>query len=227
MLKRIPAGRAKQLIDSAGAAPASDPRVTYPSWYLHRWHFLPEGYLSGRCAAGYDHIIRRVYNQGFERRAIRAAADLLQGVRPGAVLEVGCGPGRMLEELARREFASELVGVDLSPYLLERARRRLRPHHVRLVHADGLALPSEDEAFDAVVAAHYVGHLPTAVRADAAVEFARVIRPGGHAVVIEHHWHPWPETSLLLRDRTVRLNAGLIDITTFVRTDVTAESARA
>jgi ubiquinone/menaquinone biosynthesis C-methylase UbiE len=222
MLKRIPSGRAKELIASASAAPTSDPRVTYPSWYLHRWHFLPEGYLSRRCAAGYDHVIRRVYNQGLERGSIRAAADALDKVRPRAVLEVGCGPGRLLQELSTRAFADELVGVDLSPYLLERARKRLKDRHVRLVHADGLALPSEDESFDAVVASHYVGHLPQTVRAHAAAELARVIRPGGHLVLVDHRWHPWPETPGLRRDRVEKRNGGLIEITTFVRTETEA-----
>ena len=222
MLKRIPAGRAKELIASAGSTATSDPRVTYPSWYLHRWHFLPEGYLSRRCAAGYDHVIRRVYNQGFERATIRAAAEALAKLRPRAVLEVGCGPGRLLKALASSGVAEELVGVDLSPFLLERARRKLSMSRVRLVHADGLALPSEDEACDAVVASHYVGHLPAAVRAAAATEIARVIRPGGHAVVVDHRWHPWPETPSLRREHVVRSNTGLIEIATFVRTDAPA-----
>jgi|GEM_PF-3034767 len=222
MIKRISPGRAQRLIAAAGSSPASDPRVRYPSWYLHRWHFLPEGYLSRRCAAGYDHLIRHVYNQGVERRLIEAVTGRLEALRPAALLEVGCGPGRLLETVAARGFAREVVGVDLSPYLLERARKRLAGTRVRLVHADGLALPSEPESFDAVVASHYVGHLPREVREDAARELVRVVRPGGHVVVIDHHWHSWPEVAGVRKDRALRLNAGLIDLTVFERVEVPA-----
>jgi SAM-dependent methyltransferase len=219
MIKRISPGRAERIIEAASSSPASDPRVRYPSWYLHRWHFLPEGYLSRRCAAGYEHIIRNVYNQGLEGGLLRSVTDRLEGLRPGALLEVGCGPGRLLESVAKRGFARELVGVDLSPYLLERARKRLRGRHVRLVHADGLALPSEDESFDAVVAAHYVGHMPAEVRAAAAVELVRVVRPGGHVVVVDHRWHDWPEVAGLRRDRAWRFNGGLVELTVFERVE--------
>jgi SAM-dependent methyltransferase len=57
---------------------------------------------------------------------IRALADLLPA-RPARVLELGVGTGRMLEALAdlRRDTADDLVGIDSSPAMLDRARARL------------------------------------------------------------------------------------------------------
>lgn len=219
MLKRMPSHRARQLVAAATRYHTSDPQVSYPSWYLHKWHFLPEGYLSRRSAAGYDHLVRRVYNQGLEARTISAAVAEVERCSPSSLLEVGCGPGHLLEAVCERQAAQDIVGVDLSPYLLERARRRLSGSPVRLVHADGLALPADEGAFDVVVSSHYVGHLPAHLRAEAVGEIARVVRPGGHAVVVEHRWHPWPTTSTLRRIRTSHQSLGFIGLAVYERTE--------
>ena len=219
MLKRLPPDRARELVAAAERFHTSSPGVAYPSWYLHRWHFLPEGYLSRRSAAGYEHIIRNVYNTGLEGRTLHATVAALAETSPSSVLEVGSGPGRLLSAVASAGFAHDIVGVELSPYLLERARRRLKGTRARLVHADGLALPVQEGEFDSAVAAHYVGHLPPELRAKAVEQLARAIRPSGRLVVVDHRWHPWPSTPALRRVRRQRLGAGLVDLSVFERTE--------
>ena len=91
-----------------------------------------------------------------------------------------------------------------------------------MVHGDGLAIPSEDFAFDAAVSSHYVGHLPHEVRQLAVTELARVLRPGGHLLVLDHRWHTWPETDALRRVRVATRNFGLMTLTLFERTDAPA-----
>ena len=217
MLKRIPAPRARKLIADASTLPTSDPRVSYPSWYVRRWHFLPEGYLSRRSAALYEHIVRNLYNQGMEGRIVHNLVDRLRQISPGSVLEVGCGPGRLLAASARARIGHDRIGLDLSPFLLERARRKVGNRAARFVHGDGLAIPSEDSAFDAVVASHYVGHLPEAVRDQAVAELARVVRPGGHLLVVDHRWHPWPSAPGLKLTNASSHNLGLIRVNVFER----------
>ena len=222
MLKRMPTDRAAKLIERANGIPISNPKVSYPRWYLHRWHFLPEGYLSRRSAAGYDHIVRRLYTQLNERAAIRAVVSHLHEAKPASVLEVGCGPGHLMKAVADSGLEADLVAVDLSPYLLERARKRVPQGRVRYVHADGTRLPAGEGEFDAAVASHYVGHMPAEVRAAAAEELARVVRPGGSIIVVEHNWHPWPEVPELKRANTRRLNFGLVRLTAFERASETS-----
>ncbi|MGE0598292.1 MAG: class I SAM-dependent methyltransferase [Dehalococcoidia bacterium] len=219
MLKRMPARQADELVAAASRFPTSDPRVEYPAWYLHRWHFLPEGYLSRRSAAGYDFIIRHVYNQGLEAPIIANVADEIDALAPNSVLEVGCGPGRLLAELADRGTPTDLVGVELSPYLLERAQKRTAGERIRLVHANGLQLPSDEGAFDAAISSHYIGHLPARLRKAAIAEMARVVRPGGHVLAVEHRWHPWPATGALKLVRRARQTFGFIALSVFERTD--------
>src|SRR4051812_34105569 len=67
------------------------------------------------------------------------------------VLDIGCGTGRVTEEIARRVPAGGVVGVDRSPAMLQTAAAWLQQHAPRtgLVQADGAALPFR-LAFDAV-----------------------------------------------------------------------------
>lgn len=116
------------------------------------------------------------FNPTWQRHvaAYRGAAALLDasGVAPDArVLDVGCGIGHSFRELAPRTT----VGVDLDAGALAGQDRET---HV----ADMRALPFPDDAFDALVAIQSIEHVPDAERALA--EFARVLRPGGTAVLV-------------------------------------------
>lgn len=77
------------------------------------------------------------------------------------VLELGCGPGGNLLELARRGPAS-LVGIDISASMLDLARQTLEGHPVELKKTDGHHLPLEDRSIDlaytVTVLQHNVDH---------------------------------------------------------------------
>lgn len=180
---------ARRCIAAAARSPRSNPRIAYPRWYLQRWHFLPEGYLSRRSAAGYEKVVRTVYNAAREASILGRLAEVMSKRPPENILELGCGPGRALQALAAAFHNARLTGVDLSPFMLERAERRQSTKRVNLVHADGSALPWASPSFDAVVAVHYFGHLPVAARAPAVTEARRAIAPGGRLYVIDHKWH--------------------------------------
>lgn len=168
------------------------PGVEIPPWYGVRWHFLPDGYLSRRSLGLYDALIPTLYNQGMGGRVARAIARVLQEAGARRVLHAGCGTGRILAGLASRVTAAQLTGIDLSPFALERADRRLAglQHRVILRQADAAALPFAEGAFDAVVLTHLLGHVPADVAADVLTEARRVLAPGGHMVSLDHSWHP-------------------------------------
>lgn len=220
MLKKLDESRARQLVARAAKSPLNNPFVEYPAWYLQRWHFLPEGYLSPRGAAGYDLFVRNLYNVFQERRVISALLGMLRHQRPHDVVELGCGPGRLLRAVASSGASGSATGVDLSPYLLERAKANLSAQStVKLVHSGGHDLPWSSPEFDAAVAVHYFGHMPTTVQEGALSEAARVLNPGGMLYVVDHSWHPpLDHPDLTCRLRRSRL-FGLIRLTVFERED--------
>jgi SAM-dependent methyltransferase len=109
------------------------------------------------------------------------AAVELVGPGPGTVLDVGAGSGRLLEALADRGWT--VYGIDPVPQMVELARARLPAASKRLVVGRAEELPFEDGAFDV---ATVVGVLEYAAVDGALAELARVLRPGGRALIGLH-----------------------------------------
>jgi ubiquinone/menaquinone biosynthesis C-methylase UbiE len=122
--------------------------------------------------------------------------DLAAPARSDTIVDVGCGNGTYLAELARRGFAGRVLGVDLSLGMLTAARSQLtkaregadlpapaaEPMPVALANADATALPLRDGVADLALAPHMLYHVPEP--ADALRELRRVIRPGGRVVIV-------------------------------------------
>jgi ubiquinone/menaquinone biosynthesis C-methylase UbiE len=188
-LQRLSREQGHRLAAAAAEHPLAQPGVAYERWYLRRWHCLPEGYLSRRCARAYERLVVPLYSFGGEARVARFVAAACAGA--GDILDAGCGPGRLLAALRVRRPDARLYGADLSPYSVEVAATRLghAPGVPEVRHADARYLPWPDCTFDAVVAAHVLGHVPGEVAHGILREAARVLRPGGSLVTVEHAWH--------------------------------------
>jgi SAM-dependent methyltransferase len=113
------------------------------------------------------------YGRYIDRLEREVLAHWLRPYRPEAVVELGCGTGRLLE------FA--MTGVDASAPMLEAARRK-HPGR-RLVRADVTATGLAAGSFDAAICFHVVMHLDVATVASVLAEAARVVTPGGRLVV--------------------------------------------
>jgi ubiquinone/menaquinone biosynthesis C-methylase UbiE len=108
-------------------------------------------------------------------------AALLGDRRPYTVLDVACATGALARWLARRGF--RVVGVDLSPAMIQAAARRAPS--VPFVCSSALALPFPDAAFDAVVLSLALHEHPEAERQAMAREAVRVVRPAGRLVIAD------------------------------------------
>lgn len=95
--------------------------------------------------------------------------------REGAVLDLGCGTGLSGVDVA--PYAKQLVGVDLSPKMLDKARERKIYHRLEQLDLLPMMLAEAAGTYDAIVAADvfvYIGRLD-----DLASEAHRLLRPGG------------------------------------------------
>jgi malonyl-CoA O-methyltransferase len=107
---------------------------------------------------------------------LAAAFDRLESP-PARVLDVGTGTGKAARLVAERFPAAEVLGVDLSPEMVDQARRLLPPEsspRLRFEVADASALPVRSEAFDLVVLLNMIPFFD---------ELGRVTAPGGTVVV--------------------------------------------
>lgn len=95
------------------------------------------------------------------------------------VIDAGCGTGRLAAHL--RNAGLNVTGVDLSPTMV-RVARRLNPE-IEFTAGELTALPADGGSADGVVSWYSIIHLEPDAIDTVAREFARVLRPGGAALV--------------------------------------------
>lgn len=132
-----------------------------------------------RWAPVYDRTFGAVTHAG-RRRATGFANHV-----GGTVLEVGVGTGLALPFYAPH---MQVTGIDFSEEMLAKAREKVAEQGLAQVKAlrrmDARALDFPDAGFDTVCAMHIMSVVPEPERVMA--EMARVCRPGGHVLVVNH-----------------------------------------
>lgn len=121
----------------------------------------------------------------FDRAVLALYADLVRGAAPGGarrVVEVGCGPGRITAHLGG--LGLDMLGIDLSPAMIEQARRRHPDLDFRVGEMTALDLPPGGAA--GVVAWYSLIHIPPAEHPAVLAGFRRVLAPGGHLLLAFH-----------------------------------------
>ena len=130
-----------------------------------------------RIAPVYD-VMNRVMTAGLDRSWRRLAVEAV--IQPGdRVLDACCGTGD-LAVAAERE-GGIVTGLDFSPRMLERARRKSET--VTWIEGDLLALPFDEGSFDAATVGFGVRNVADLEAALA--ELHRVLRPGGRLAILE------------------------------------------
>jgi arsenite methyltransferase len=138
-----------------------------------------------------------------QRRAVLEAIKLQPGEK---VLDIGCGPGFVVEEIVRAVGpAGKVSAIDINEGAIVRARVRCAGHsNVEFQSASATALPYPDFSFDVVVATQvyeYVQNLNAAL-----LELYRVLRPGGRTVIMDTDWRTavWHSTDCDRMDRVLK-----------------------
>jgi SAM-dependent methyltransferase len=116
--------------------------------------------------------------------------SLIDALPPGPALDAACGTGRHARHLVER--GHDVVGIDLTPQMLDRARAAVP--QARFLEADVRRIPAGDGDFDLVVCGLGLAHV--ADLAAAVGELGRVLAPGGQLIVSALHpvqallgWH--------------------------------------
>jgi tRNA (cmo5U34)-methyltransferase len=137
---------------------------------MPQWHWRPETYL--------DDMLAEV--PAYAELQEQTAAATGAGARD--ILELGIGTGETARRVLGRHPDANLVAVDSSPEMLERAREELPEADIRLARLED---PLPSGAFDVVVSVLAVHHLDGAGKQDLFRRVADVLRPGGRFVLAD------------------------------------------
>lgn len=158
----------------------------FPPYYRRTFHWQSDGYFSEFSAD--------VYEVGVEL-LFRGTADVMrrQVIPPitrhlpdgeGRLLDIGCGTGRTLHQIAVAHPRLRLTGVDLSPAYIKHARKQLIDlDDITLAVENGEHLPWADATFDVVTSTYMFHELPRNARRNVVREMLRVLKPGGLVVI--------------------------------------------
>ncbi|MFN3409303.1 MAG: class I SAM-dependent methyltransferase [Limisphaerales bacterium] len=138
--------------------------------------------LFTRVATEYDQATRAM-SLGRDRIWKRRLVRLLPEVTAPRCVDLACGTGDVTAELAARYPQGEIVGVDLTPAMLEVARQRCPQPGVRFLAADMCQTGLADGWADIVTGSYALRNAP--VLDDALREVRRILKPGGTAAFLD------------------------------------------
>lgn len=138
------------------------------------------------------------------------------------VLDIGCGHGLVHPYLLKARPDLRLRGADVAADVIDEARK-LQPN-IPYDAYDGERLPYETNSFDVAFSICVLHHVPPSKRKNFMAEMARVLRPGGLALIIEHNplnpltqyivrTCPIDENAVLLWPREVRQRTRAVGLT--------------
>ncbi|MGW7264453.1 class I SAM-dependent methyltransferase [Streptomyces sp. NPDC054842] len=138
-----------------------------------------------RVADNYAHMVLTtgigdIRRDPWHKASIDAFADSVGELGP--VLDVGCGPGTVTAYLAERGM--DVSGVDLSPRMIENARR-LHPE-CRFDVASATELDLEEASLGGVLGWWSLFNLPRDVLPQVLALFTRALKPGGYLITATH-----------------------------------------
>jgi SAM-dependent methyltransferase len=137
-------------------------------------------------SATYARFFAPLLGRLYRRVADDAARELAdRGLsRRAHILDIGCGTGDLVVALSQRFRDARIIGIDLSPsMLLYAGRHATTDGRLRFIVGDAATLPLDDGAVDLVVSTLSLHHWTEP--ADAFAEIARVLRPGGVALIYD------------------------------------------
>lgn len=189
---------AKSIDWDAEAARFAPPDFAYPGYYsTQNFHGIKNGYLNAGAAVSYDPITQYVLAP-HESLVRQGLIDAIQ-CRPQRILDLGCGTGSTTLLLKQAFPQAEVIGLDLSPYMLVRAEYKAREAGLNIQWRHGKAETTgfPDASFDLVTASLLFHETPPAVSQAILRESFRLLTSGGEIVVLDGHQKTLRQTEWL------------------------------
>ncbi|MBD2200875.1 MULTISPECIES: class I SAM-dependent methyltransferase [Calothrix] len=160
--------------------------VLIPTYYSnHKFRSIEGGYLNPKVVVSYDPIMQYLLppNEYLVRQAL---IDAIQ-VKPRRILDLGCGTGSTTLMLKQAFPQAEVIGLDLSAYMLVLADNKATNAGLDIIWRHGNAQKTAfgDAAFDLVTASLLFREIPTTVCQAIVQECFRVLVAGGQVLLLD------------------------------------------
>lgn len=183
--------------EKAGAS-YQQPDLVYPQYYSSQnFHGIEGGYLNPSAAVSYDPITQYVLppNETVVRQGLIDAVR----VKPRRILDLGCGTGSTTLMLKQAFPEAEVVGLDLSPYMLVVAGIKAQKAglNIEWVHGNAESTGFPDASFDLVTASLLFHETPPAVSRAILRESFRLLGVGSQVVILDGNQKTLQQTEWL------------------------------
>jgi len=202
--------RVEERFEEAAALPQAE---GLPEYYARNFHYQTDGYLSEESANLYDIQVDTLFigaSGAMRRQALPPIVDHVRGKdqRDLSLLDVACGTGRFLSQLAQTFPAMPMTGIDLSQAYVDAAREQLAERrNISLMQGNGEAIPLPDASQDIVTSVYLYHELPGDVRRIVTRDILRVLKPGGIYVLVDSlQWGDAPDYDGLLEAFPIRFH---------------------
>ncbi|HEY9744334.1 MAG TPA: class I SAM-dependent methyltransferase [Coleofasciculaceae cyanobacterium] len=162
------------------------PGLIYPDYYSNQnFHGIEGGYLNGGAATTYDPITQYVLppNETWVRQGL---IDSIMG-KPRRILDLGCGTGSTTLMLKQAFPEAQVIGLDLSPYMLVMADRKAKTMGLNVQWRHGKAEETgfPDASFELVTASLLFHETPPTATKSILRECFRLLVPGGEVLILD------------------------------------------
>ncbi|MDV2994987.1 MAG: 2-methoxy-6-polyprenyl-1,4-benzoquinol methylase, mitochondrial [Chroococcidiopsis sp. SAG 2025] len=162
------------------------PEVEVPVYYSSQnFHGIKGGYLNSGAAVSYDPITQYVLlpNETLVRQGLLERIR----VKPSRIIDLGCGTGSTTLMLKQAFPQAEVIGLDLSPYMLVRAEDKAKSTglSIQWLHGNAEETKLPAASFDLVTISLLFHETPVQVTQAILRESFRLLKVGGEAIVLD------------------------------------------
>ncbi|MBD1830387.1 methyltransferase domain-containing protein [Microcoleus vaginatus GB1-A2] len=162
------------------------PDLVYPEYYTSQnFHGIKRGYLNPSAAVSYDPITQYVLPP--HETVVRQGLIDAVRVKPRRIIDLGCGTGSTTLMLKQAFPEAEVVGLDLSPYMLVVADMKAQKAglNIQWLHGKAESVAFPDGSFDLVAASLLFHETPPAVSRAILRESFRLLKVGGQVAILD------------------------------------------
>lgn len=176
----------------------TSPNLIYPNYYKSQnFHGIEGGYLTSSAAVTYDPITQYALppNETWVRQELIRSI----GGQPRRILDLGCGTGSTTLILKQYFPNAEVIGLDLSPYMLVMAEYKANKAglNIQWLHSKAEQTSFPDASFDLVTASLLFHETPPIISQSILRECFRLLVPGGQVIILDGNQKTLRQTNWL------------------------------